>query len=190
MCQRCQLSRIDSALKGELKFSGSGIPIIILAPESEVTDRILALNLGADDYITEPVNPMEFAVRVRACIRRFTGGIHFASESAGTAEKEDSLTIGRLTLDTKTLTLYKDETEISLTPIEYKLLCVLARNCGKVLTHKYITQQVWGTSWESNVASLRVFMATLRKKLESSSGAQVYIQTHVGIGYRMVKVNE
>ena len=81
------------------------------------------------------------------------------------------------------------EAELHLTPIEYKLLCVLARNCGKVLTHKYITRQVWGTAWENNAASLRVFMATLRKKLESSAGAQGYIQTHVGIGYRMMKVS-
>ena len=65
----------------------------------------------------------------------------------------------------------------------------VARNCGKVLTHKYITQQVWGAAWENNVASLRVFMATLRKKLDAS-GDTPYIQTHVGIGYRMVKVNE
>ena len=74
-----------------------------------------------------------------------------------------------------------------MTPIEYKLLCVLARSCGKVLTHKYITQQVWGTAWENNAASLRVFMATLRKKLEASQDAPAFIQTHVGIGYRMIR---
>ena len=74
-----------------------------------------------------------------------------------------------------------------MTPIEYKLLCVLARNCGKVLTLKFITQQVWGTAWENNVASLRVFMATLRKKLETSQEGQAFIQTHVGIGYRMIR---
>ncbi len=80
--------------------------------------------------------------------------------------------------------------ELHLTPIEYKLLCVLARNCGKVLTHKYITREVWGAAWENNVASLRVFMATLRKKLETSADAQVCNQTHVGIGYRMTKGSE
>ena len=78
--------------------------------------------------------------------------------------------------------------ELHLTPIEYKLLCLLARNIGKVLTHKYITQSVWGSSWENDVASLRVFMATLRKKLEGPPGSPQYIQTHIGIGYRMVKI--
>ncbi|MGN0983195.1 MAG: helix-turn-helix domain-containing protein, partial [Gemmiger sp.] len=80
------------------------------------------------------------------------------------------------------------EEELHLTPIEYKLLCLLARNTGKVLTHKFITQSVWGSSWENDVASLRVFMATLRKKLEHNPGSPQYIQTHVGIGYRMQKV--
>ena len=71
-----------------------------------------------------------------------------------------------------------------------KLLCVLARNCGKVLTHKYIMQQLWGASRENNVASLRVFMATLRKKMEASPDASMLIQTHVGIGYRMIRISD
>ena len=85
---------------------------------------------------------------------------------------------------------YLSDEELHLTPIEYKLLCLLARNCGKVLTHKYITQEVWGASWETNGASLRVFMATLRKKLEASPDASMLIQTHVGIGYRMIRITD
>ena len=83
---------------------------------------------------------------------------------------------------------YLDGEELHLTPIEYKLLCVMAKNCGKVLTHTYITHEVWGSSWGNDVASLRVFMATLRKKLESEPDSPQYIQTHIGIGYRMLKV--
>ena len=79
-----------------------------------------------------------------------------------------------------------DDEEIHLTPIEYKLLCLLAKNVGKVLTHKYIIQSVWGTPADNSEASLRVFMATLRKKLSDSS--QALIQTHIGIGYRMMKL--
>ena len=75
-----------------------------------------------------------------------------------------------------------------MTPIEYKLLCLLSKNVGKVLTHTYITQNIWGTSFDSDVASLRVFMATLRKKLEKDANGPQYIQTHIGIGYRMLKV--
>ena len=83
---------------------------------------------------------------------------------------------------------YLDGAELHLTPIEYKLLCLLSKNVGKVLTHTYITQQIWGSSWENDIASLRVFMATLRKKLENGKDGQQYIQTHIGIGYRMLRV--
>ena len=75
-----------------------------------------------------------------------------------------------------------------MTPIEYKILCLLAQNIGKVLTHTFIMQNVWGAAWENDVASLRVFMATLRKKIENSQNGVQYIQTHVGIGYRMLKI--
>ena len=95
---------------------------------------------------------------------------------------------GSLKIDFASGCAYVSDEELHLTPIEYKLLCLLARNCGKVLTHKYITQQIWGATWENNVASLRVFMATLRKKLEVSPDASMLIQTHVGIGYRMLRI--
>ena len=75
-----------------------------------------------------------------------------------------------------------------MTPIEFKLLCLLCRNVGKVLTHTFITQNIWGQSWDSNMASLRAFMATLRKKLEPTPDSPQYIQTHIGVGYRMVRV--
>ena len=77
-----------------------------------------------------------------------------------------------------------------LTPIEYKLLCLLSRNVGKVLTHTYITQQIWGRCSDNDVASLRVFMATLRKKLEPEKNGVQYIQTHIGIGYRMLRIEK
>ena len=75
----------------------------------------------------------------------------------------------------------------NILPTEYKLLCLLAKDAGKVLTHTYLTDRIWGSSWESDMASLRVHMATLRKKLEKDPDTQ-YIQTHIGIGYRMLKV--
>lgn len=79
------------------------------------------------------------------------------------------------------------EKEIHLTPIEYKLLCVLAKNTGKVLTHNYILKEVWGTALAADIPSLRVFMATLRKKIERDPSAPRYIQTHIGVGYRMIR---
>ena len=78
--------------------------------------------------------------------------------------------------------------ELHLTPSEYKLLCILARNVGRVLTYRFISREIWGNEWESNTGSLRVFMATLRKKLEKGEKTQSYIQTHVGVGYRMMKL--
>ena len=95
---------------------------------------------------------------------------------------------GELKIDYASGCAYFGGEELHLTPIEYKLLCLLAKNTGKVLTHKYITQSVWGSNWENDVASLRVFMATLRKKLEKGSGSTRYIQTHIGVGYRMLRV--
>lgn len=83
---------------------------------------------------------------------------------------------------------YLDGEELHLTPIEYKLLCLLSKNVGKVLTHTFITQKIWGSSWENDIASLRVFMATLRRKVEPASGSTQYIQTHIGVGYRMLRV--
>ena len=84
--------------------------------------------------------------------------------------------------------VYLDGEELHLTPIEYKLVCLLAKNVGKVLTHTYITKEIWGSAWDNDVASLRVFMATLRKKIEKDTSSPKYIQTHVGVGYRMLKV--
>ena len=81
-----------------------------------------------------------------------------------------------------------DGREIHLTPIEYKLLCLLARNVGKVLTHNYILREVWVNALESDTPSLRVFMATLRKKIEKNPSLPEYIQTHVGVGYRMIRL--
>ena len=96
---------------------------------------------------------------------------------------------GKLKVDYAGGCAYLDENELHLTPIEYKLLCLLSKNVGKVLTHTFITQNIWGRSWDNDVASLRVFMATLRKKLEPTEESPQYIQTHIGVGYRMIKVN-
>lgn len=97
-------------------------------------------------------------------------------------------TNGQLRVDFAAGCAYLNEEELHLTPIEYKLLCLLSKNVGKVLTHTFITQSIWGSSWDNDIASLRVFMATLRKKLEKDADSPQYIQTHIGVGYRMMKV--
>lgn len=163
--------------------SWSNMPIIVISARSDDTDKIEALDAGADDYLTKPFSVDELLARLRVTLRRL---------NQNKAENQDSPVFvnGSLKIDFAAGCAWLSEEELHLTPIEYKLLSLLARNCGKVLTHKYITQQLWGASWENNVASLRVFMATLRRKLEVSPDASMLIQTHVGIGYRMVKVTD
>ena len=124
----------------------------------------------------------ELLARLRVTQRRLT------VLQAGVANTEPVFTNGKLKVDYAAGCAFLDGEELHLTPSEYKLLCLLCRNVGKVLTHTFITQQIWGRSWENDVASLRVFMATLRKKLEKEPGSPQYIQTHIGVGYRMLKV--
>lgn len=159
----------------------SNVPIIVISARSEDTDKIDALDAGADDYLTKPFSVEELLARIRVTQRRL-------AQMQNTAAQEAVFVNGQLRIDYAANCAFLGDEELHLTPIEYKLLCLLARNIGKVLTHKYITQSVWGSSWENDVASLRVFMATLRKKLESAPGSPQYIQTHIGIGYRMLKV--
>ena len=95
---------------------------------------------------------------------------------------------GSLKIDYNLQTIYVNEEEIHMTPIEYKILCLLAANMGRVLTNTYITKEIWGSSVESDIASLRVHIATVRKKIEKADGENKCIRTHIGIGYCMVKV--
>jgi len=155
----------------------SEVPIIIVSARSEDQDKINALDKGADDYLTKPFSVDELLARLRVIQRRLG-----KTENASVTEFVNE----RLRIDYVSRCVYLDEKELHLTPIEYKLICLLAKNVGKVLTHKYIIQTIWGSNAENSEASLRVFMATLRKKLGDSE--QQLIQTHIGIGYRMMKL--
>lgn len=162
--------------------SWSNLPIIIISARSEDNDKIEALDAGADDYLTKPFSVEELLARLRVTQRRL---------SFMTAEMLTSSSVfinGGLRVDYVGGCAYLDDQELHLTPIEYKLLCLLSKNAGKVLTHTFITQHIWGRSWDNDVASLRVHMATLRKKLEPDADSPQYIQTHIGVGYRMMKV--
>ena len=159
----------------------SNVPIIIISARSEDTDKVEALDAGADDYLTKPFSVEELLARLRVTERRL----------AAASAEQPSVSVfvnGKLKVDYLAGCAYLEGEELHLTPIEYKLLCMLSKNVGKVLTHTYLTQNIWGQSWENDVASLRVFMATLRRKLEKNSDSVQYIQTHVGVGYRMMKV--
>lgn len=161
--------------------SWSNMPIIVISARSEDTDKIDALDAGADDYLTKPFSVEELLARLRVIQRRL------AVMQTENSNESSVFTNGKLKIDYAAGCAYLDDEELHLTPIEYKLLCLLSKNVGKVLTHTFITQSIWGSSWDNDIASLRVFMATLRKKIEKDSDSPQYIQTHIGVGYRMIK---
>lgn len=158
----------------------SNVPIIVISARSEDADKIAALDAGADDYLTKPFSVDELMARLRATQRRL-------AYTDTSAPADASFVNGPLCVNYAANTAALGGEELHLTPIEYRLLCLLCQNVGKVLTHTFITGKIWGRSMESDIASLRVYMATLRRKLEREGDAQM-IQTHVGVGYRMVKL--
>lgn len=159
----------------------SAVPIIVISARTEDSDKIGALDAGADDYLTKPFSVEELLARVRASLRR--------SGMAGAGAAESStFDNGPLHIDFAAGCATLAGEELQLTPTEYKLLALLAKNVGKVLTHTFITHEIWGTSWDSDIASLRVFMRTLRKKVEANPAHPQLIQTHVGVGYRMQRL--
>ena len=164
--------------------SWSNMPIIVVSARSEEFDKVSALDAGADDYLTKPFSVDELLARLRVALRR----VRYDSDRLG--EESSAYENGELRIDYSAGCVYLSDKEIHLTPIEYKLLCLLAKNTGKVLTHNYILKEVWGSPTASDVSSLRVYMATLRRKIEKSSNGVQYIQTHVGIGYRMLRINK
>ena len=160
----------------------STMPIIVISARSEDGDKINALDSGADDYLTKPFSVEELLARLRVT------QIRLAMMYADKINQSSIFTNGELRIDYAAGCAFLGTEELHLTPIEYKLLCLLAQNVGRVLTHTFIMENIWGNGWENDIASLRVFMATLRKKLEKNQNGIQYIQTHIGVGYRMIRV--
>ena len=162
--------------------SWSEVPIIVISARSDDKDKISALDAGADDYLTKPFSVTELLARLRAVLRRLS----YLSMTDGKAQ--DVFENGALRIDFAASIVKVNGQEIRLMPMEYRLLCLLAKNVGKVLTHHYILDQVWKNSLEGDLSSLRVYMTSLRKKLGRDEDREDYIQTHIGIGYRMVRI--
>ena len=150
------------------------VPIIILSVRSSEQDIVGALDAGADDYLTKPFRGPELLARLRACLRRHQ-----------TSEQGALFTLGSLTVDLTARVVKKNGEQVKLTPTEYDLLALFVRNAGKVLTHRYILQQVWGPPFEEETQYSRVYVAQLRRKLEDNPNAPVLIKTESGIGYRL-----
>jgi two-component system KDP operon response regulator KdpE len=152
------------------------IPIIVLSARGRETDKVAALDAGADDYVTKPFGLNELLARMRVALRH--------ASSLG-AETPAVLELGEVVVDLAKRIVTRGDEEIHLTPTEYKLLVFLAKNAGRVLTHRAILIEVWGPAYASQTHYVRVHMAELRKKIERDPARPVLLLTEPGVGYRM-----
>ncbi len=159
------------------------IPILILSAKNQDSDKILGLNLGADDYITKPFNPLEVVARVNSSLRRF----YQLNDSKPVAD-DDVIRVGELALDTKNFILTKGDQEIILTPMEYKILAMLMKSPGRVFTRTQIYEQVNGEFFSSDDNTMMVHISKLREKIEEDTRNPKYLKTVRGLGYKIEKV--
>jgi len=153
----------------------SDVPVLVVSARGQEKDKIAALDIGANDYITKPFYMGELMARVRVIERML--------DRAGRPGREEVFSCGDLTIEYDRRRVTVGDSEVHLTPIEYKLLQLLVANRGKVLTHSYILKQIWG--YESgDTKSIRAFMASLRRKIEKTPASPRYILTEIGVGYR------
>jgi two-component system KDP operon response regulator KdpE len=153
----------------------SSVPIIVLSARGREDDKVAALDAGADDYLTKPFGMNELLARMRVAARHRHG--HEAEEPV--------LELEGLRIDFPKHEVWREGEQLKLTPLEFKLLASLARNAGKVLTHRQLLKDVWGPAHTADTHSLRVYMANLRKKLERDPAAPKYLLTEPGVGYRL-----
>lgn len=158
----------------------SAIPIIVVSARGHEREKVEALDLGADDYITKPFGTSELLARIRTGLR------HSQKNSDVNSAEIKKITIGELEIDYDKRLVSISGEPVHLTPIEYKIIVLLSRHIGKVLTHDFIIKEVWGP-YTNEIQALRVNMANIRRKLEKNPAAPRYIVTHVGVGYRMVE---
>jgi two-component system, OmpR family, KDP operon response regulator KdpE len=153
--------------------SWSEMPILVLSAVGEEAQKVRALEAGADDYVTKPFGPQELVARLRAAMRRAPG-----------AAEEPVLDLNGLRIDLAGRGVSRDGEEVHLTPTEFKLLATLARNRGRLMTHRALLTEVWGPAWAQDTATLRTHVANLRRKIEPPDGERL-IRTDPGVGYRI-----
>jgi two-component system, OmpR family, KDP operon response regulator KdpE len=155
----------------------SSVPIIILSARAQESDKISALDAGADDYLVKPFGVGELLARIRVALRH-------VSSTANEKEK-GVFSVDELKVDMIHRKVTAGGTEVHLTPIEYRLLTVLVKHAGKVLTHRMLLKEVWGPSYVERAHYLRIYMGTLRHKLEQNPARPRFLLTEVGVGYRL-----
>lgn len=153
------------------------VPIIIISARGQEKDKITALDAGADDYLTKPFLIGELMARVRVAIRH---------RGKDRQVIEPNFEADGLTIDFESRQVFRDGVEIRLTPIEYKILALLARYAGRVLTHTFILREVWGPAFEDSTHTLRVHMGSIRQKIEPDTSRPRYVRTETGVGYRLI----
>lgn len=164
----------------------SNMPIIILSAKNLDSDKILGLDLGADDYLTKPFNPLELIARIKSNIRRYYS---LGSQSGAMEEQEEHLLkVGDLTLDEEAITLKKGEEIIMITPTEYKMMALFMKSPGKVFTKMQIYQAVNGECYVNDDNTLMVHISNLRDKIEDNPREPKYIKNIRGIGYKIEKL--
>jgi two-component system, OmpR family, KDP operon response regulator KdpE len=154
----------------------SAVPIIVISAREQEGDKIKALDRGADDYLTKPFGAGELLARIRVALR------HAASKSQD--QGEAVFVADELRIDFLKRQVFCDDREVHLTPIEYRLLAILVKNAGRVMTHRQILKEVWGPPYVEQTHYLRVFMNQLRKKIEADSTRPRFLLNEPGIGYR------
>ncbi len=153
------------------------LPIIVVSARDDEDEKIKCLDAGINDYVQKPFSTAELMARIRATLRH----------SGASEQQSGTFTNGKLKIDYVAHSVYLDGEEVHLTNYEYKILCVLAQNVGKTLTHNFIISKVWGAGG-NDANGLRVFMAGIRRKIEKDLYSQELIRTDVGVGYRMNKI--
>ncbi len=166
-------SEVVAALRGTCTA-----PIIVVSARHQETEKIAALDAGADDYLTKPFGIGELLARVRAHLRRQAGTLLASNEE---------YSFGDVTVDFAAKSVHRSGTLVHLTPIEFKLLAILVANAGRVLTHAELLRQAWGVAYQDRPHYLRIHMAHLRQKLEESSTQPRHLLTETGVGYRFMR---
>jgi two-component system KDP operon response regulator KdpE len=152
----------------------SDVPIVVLSARDQETEKVQALDLGADDYLTKPFSVHELLARIRVALR------HAEQRQQTPAQ----IAVGELLIDLARRRVMRDGEDVRLTPTEYELLTALATQAGRVLTHSWLLQRVWGPGYAENTQNLHVFISQLRRKIEPLPARPRYILTEPGIGYR------
>lgn len=160
--------------------SWSNIPVVIVSARGHEREKVEALDLGADDYVVKPFGTPELLARIRTALR------HSPQSMVAASSGEERIAIGELEIDYGKRTVSLSGEKVHLTPVEYKIMALLAKNAGKVLTHDYIMREIWGL-YSGDSHTLRVNMANIRRKIEVNPGEPRYILTEMGVGYRMVE---